>query len=208
MGRMKPRSVLALLVAAVLAAAAAQPAAAQTSTPFFSVNVGSLFNPDGTLRADGEAQLRALQATGLTAARMDASRAVVEPFPGMRDFSVLDRIATALASHGLVWLPTLGYAPLWERSIAGTDKTPPASDAAFASYAAAVAARYGPGGRSGAPTPSCPRSPSHRSRSGTSPTCRPTGAPDPTPRATRASTSPRATPCTPPRRACRSSPAA
>jgi hypothetical protein len=156
---MFPRVLLGGLLALLIALAGTASAGAQAPAPFFSVSVGNLFNADGSLKAGGDAQLAKLQSTGLNAARMDASRAAVEPFPGMRDFSVLDRIATALAAHGIRWLPTLGYAPLWDRTIAGTDKTPPSSDAAFASYAAAVVSRYGANGSFWAAHPELPALP-------------------------------------------------
>ena len=69
---------------------------------------------------------------------------------------MLDRIATALASHGLRWEPTLGYAPIWDRPDPSTDKTPPTNPAAFASYGAAVVARYGPNGSFWAANPGLP----------------------------------------------------
>lgn len=146
------RAFLVVVCAIVGVAVAPAVASAQGSTSPFSASVSSLFAADGSLKPNGDRQLAALRAIGLQAARMDAPWATVEPFPGMRSFDALDRIATALASHGLRWLPTLGYTPLWDRAGGASDKIPPSSDAAFASYAAAVVARYGPGGASGRST--------------------------------------------------------
>jgi hypothetical protein len=159
-----PARSLRLWLGAVVAVAAmglvAVPAPAAVTPDFYSVSVNTLFHPDGTLTPNGEAQLSALQATGVTAARIDASYAAVQPLgsgPGFPPhFDVLDRIATSLASHGLRWLPTLGYAPLWDRPDPSTDKTPPSDPAKFAAYAAAVVGRYGPGGTFWAQHPELP----------------------------------------------------
>lgn len=141
----------------------AAPAPAAVTPDFYSISVNTLFNADGTLKPNGEAQLSALQATGVAAARTDASYAAVQPLgsgPGFPpQFDVLDRIATALAAHRLRWLPTLGYAPLWDRPDPTTDKTPPADQAKFAAYAAAVVGRYGPGGTFWAAHPELPALP-------------------------------------------------
>ena len=53
---------------------------------------------------------------------------------------------TALAGHHLQWQPILDYTPKWQQTIPGDDKSAPKSNDAFAQFAAAFAARYGPGG--------------------------------------------------------------
>jgi hypothetical protein len=98
-----------------------------------------------------DAQLAAVHRTGATIARIDALWEVAEPAPpsgGVHhyDWSFDDRIAGSLASRGLRWLPILDYTAGWAQSVAGQDHSPPRSDADFAAFAAAFAARYGAGG--------------------------------------------------------------
>ncbi len=61
-------------------------------------------------------------------------------------WSFNDKIAGSLAAHELRWLPIIDYSALWAESTPGQDHSPPASPADYAAYAAAFAARYGPGG--------------------------------------------------------------
>jgi hypothetical protein len=114
-------------------------------------NTGLLFNTRlfGPLQI--AAQLRALRQTGATLARSDAPWEATEPAPpsaGVHRYSwaVNDLIAGSLAAHGLRWLPIIDYSPPWVRSVPSQDHSGPASPADYAAYAAALAARYGPGG--------------------------------------------------------------
>jgi len=117
----------------------------------YGINVNRLFN-DGTFSpAQINAQLSAVAATGVTVARSDALWELSEPHPpvnGVHTYSWAfdDTIAGDLAAHGLTWLPIVDYTATWNQSVAGEDHSPPASDADFAAYAAALARRYGPGG--------------------------------------------------------------
>lgn len=127
------------------------PAAPPASTRAqFGANTGRLFN-DGTYSAAAiDAQLTALHDTGATLARSDAFWEAAEPDApsgGVHhyDWSFDDSIAGALAAHDLTWLPIIDYSTPWARSIAGQDHSAP-SLGDYAAYAAAVAARYGPGG--------------------------------------------------------------
>lgn len=125
-----------------------RPAAGQAQ---LGANVNLLFNGGHVRRAEIDAQLQALRSTGATIARSDALWELSEPAPpaGGRhryDWRFDDQIAGSLAAHRLRWLPIIDYSPPWARSIPGLDHSPPGSDAAYAAYAAAVAARYGPGG--------------------------------------------------------------
>jgi hypothetical protein len=113
--------------------------------------VNLLFNGAGLGSAAIDAQLAALRATGATLGRSDAPWELSEPTAPSGavhhyDWSSDDRIAGALADHGLRWLPIIDYSAPWAQSIPGQDHSPPSSDADYAAYAAAVAARYGPGG--------------------------------------------------------------
>lgn len=117
----------------------------------YGINVNRLFN-DGTYSAAAiDAQLGFVQATGVTVARSDALWELSEPHPpvnGVHAYSWAfdDAIAGDLAAHGLTWLPIVDYTATWSQSVAGEDHSPPASEADYAAYAAALARRYGPGG--------------------------------------------------------------
>ncbi len=62
------------------------------------------------------------------------------------DWSFDDQVAGSLAAEGLTWLPILDYSAPWAESVAGQDHSPPRSDADYAAYAGAFAARYGSDG--------------------------------------------------------------
>ncbi len=120
-------------------------------TEAFGVNVNRLFNDFADTAAQIDGQLAAVRATGATVARSDALWEATEPrapVAGRHDYdwSFDDAIAGALAAHGLTWLPILDYSPSWAASILGQDHSPPRSDADYAAYAAAFAARYGSDG--------------------------------------------------------------
>lgn len=117
----------------------------------FGVNVNLLFNDFTYSRAQIAAQLAAVRATGATLARSDALWEATEPRApsgGVHsyDWAFDDAIAGSLAAQGLTWLPILDYSAPWAQSIPGVDHSPPASDAQYAGYAGAFAARYGTGG--------------------------------------------------------------
>ena len=118
----------------------------------FGANVNRLFNDFAYTPAQISAQLQAVRATGATVARSDALWEATEPRApdaGQHhyDWGFDDAIAGSLAAHGLTWLPILDYSAPWAQSIPGQDHSPPHNSADYAAYAAAFAARYGPGGR-------------------------------------------------------------
>lgn len=121
------------------------------ATVQFGINVNRLFN-DGTYSPQQIAsQLGALEATGATLARSDALWEATEPTAPAGavhryDWEFDDSIATALAQHGLQWLPIVDYSAPWAESVAGQDHSPPTSVADYAAYAGSLAARYGPDG--------------------------------------------------------------
>ena len=117
----------------------------------FGINVNRLFNDLTYTQAQIDAQLAAVRATGATVARSDALWEAAEPHApaGGRhhyDWSFDDQIAGSLAAHGLTWLPIIDYTAPWAQSVSGQDHSPPRSDADYAAYAGAFAARYGSGG--------------------------------------------------------------
>jgi hypothetical protein len=130
---------------------APRPTPPPPSTEQFGASVNRLFNAGGYTITQIDAQLVALQQTGATLARSDALWEAAEPTPpapGAQryDWSFADRIAGALAAHGLRWLPIIDYSAPWAQSIPGQDHSPPTSPAAYAAYAAAFAQRYGSAG--------------------------------------------------------------
>jgi hypothetical protein len=124
---------------------------APPQAPEFGASVNLLFNVPGFTAAQLAAQLSALKATGATLARSDALWEVTEPAPpvaGVHNYQWIfdDVVAGSLALHHLRWLPIVDYSAGWAQSIPGQDHSPPRSNADYAAYAAALAARYGPGG--------------------------------------------------------------
>jgi len=93
--------------------------------------------------SDWDAQMAAMAAQGVQVVRSDASWTTIEPtFPnasGNRwSFTVTDQWVAALAAHHLRWQPILDYDNWWATAVG--------DNAAFATYGAEVASRYGPGG--------------------------------------------------------------
>ena len=117
----------------------------------YGANVNRLFDDRTYTPAQIDSQLAALRATGATLARGDALWEAAEPTPPANgvhryDWSFDDEQVQALARHGLTWLPIIDYSAPWAQSDPGHDHSPPSSYAAYAAYAGALAARYGPGG--------------------------------------------------------------
>ena len=155
---------------AVLPAPAPPPGPRATPAPgagggvAFGADVNRTFENASFTAAEVDAQLAALQATGATVARTDALWEWTEPAApeGGRHryvWSADDRVAGALAAHGMRWLPIIDYSPSWVQSVPGHDHSPPSSPSDYADYAAAFAARYGPGGAFWAAHPELPALP-------------------------------------------------
>jgi polysaccharide biosynthesis protein PslG len=126
-------------------------AAAATPSGFFGVNAQPLFAASG---GNWDPQLAAMQAGGVEVVRADARWAQIEPDPDSYDWTGCDAVVLALAVHGLRWYPVLDDAPAWAAEGSG-DPTPAAAhEADFASFASALAARYGRGGSFWAAHPS------------------------------------------------------
>ncbi len=94
-------------------------------------------------------QLAAMQADGVQMVRSDAPWANIEPSPPgpsgpTWNFAGMDAWVTALANNNLTWEPVIDYSVWWAGSC-GTFCAPD-SDQTFATFAQAVAARYGAGG--------------------------------------------------------------
>jgi hypothetical protein len=130
---------------------AMRPALAAPAGEAFGVSVNRLFNDLSYTQPEINAQLAAVRASGATVARSDALWEATEPSApvgGVHHYvwSFDDQIAGSLAAHGLTWLPIIDYTAPWAESVSGQDHSPPRPDDDYAAYAAAFAARYGPGG--------------------------------------------------------------
>jgi hypothetical protein len=137
--------------------------AARADAPVISaINAGSM---SGLPSWELDQQFATMSAKGVTEVRDDATWSVIEPrAPGVGGghiyhFGGVDYGVSALARHHLTWLPILDYSTPWAASVAGDWRSPPASDAGFAAYAQAVAARYGDGGTFWQQNPQLPYEP-------------------------------------------------
>jgi Cellulase (glycosyl hydrolase family 5) len=94
-------------------------------------------------------QLAAIADGGVRVVRADAPWAVIEPRPPTKEgpgwrFARMDTWVIALATHDLTWEPIIDYSVWWAKNCPGL--CAPSSAATYASFARAVAARYGPHG--------------------------------------------------------------
>jgi len=147
---------LAVVLAIVLPTGAGRRRRVLPRTPIstaiaYGANVNWLFDDVSYTSAEITAQLAELRATGATIARTDALWERTEPAPphdGVHhyDWAFDDGIVSALAAHDLRWFPIVDYAPAWASLDPSVLHSPPASDANYAAFAGALAARYGPGG--------------------------------------------------------------
>jgi hypothetical protein len=140
------------------------PALAAPAGIQFGASVNLLFNNGTFTPAPITAQLAARRATGATFARSDALWEASEPRPpqdGVHhyDWFFDDTIAADLAQAHLQWLPIIDYSAPWAQSVSGQDHSPPSSDADYAAYAQAFAARYGAGGTFWTANPALPAEP-------------------------------------------------
>ena len=130
---------------------AGPPGQAPPGRELFGASVNRLFNDRAYTRGQIDAQLRSLRQSGATVARSDAFWEASEPRPPSHgvhhyDWRFDDAIAGSLAANDLRWLSIIDYSAPWAQSSPGQDHSPPSRPSDYASYAAALAARYGPGG--------------------------------------------------------------
>lgn len=93
-------------------------------------------------------RLDEIQSADVRWVRFDVSWNRVEPRPGVRDWSAVDRVVDAARARGLQVLATIGYTPPWAR-VRGCPAGPscaPRDVGELAGFAAAVVARYAPRG--------------------------------------------------------------
>lgn len=158
------RRSLLLIAVTALALAFAGPSQAQSPSPHgFGLNIQSLINWD-TIWASPQGPpppwdpyLRAMSEDGMGVARTDAAWDLVQHDSAASpyDWTIPDRIATALAKRGLRWLPVIDLAPAWAQqekfTPPGCDPVisryvPPKNPDQYAAFAQALANRYGRGG--------------------------------------------------------------
>jgi hypothetical protein len=109
-----------------------------------------------------QSELTQLRAGGVTWVREDLPWAVAEPEPGVFNWAPFDRLLQAASRARVHVLGILDYSAPWassDPSGAGDVFYPPKNDSDFATYAAAVAARYGSLGSFWALNPQLARDP-------------------------------------------------
>ncbi len=92
--------------------------------------------------------LDAIKEARIAAVRYDALWDKVEPLPpvnGVHTYNWvhLDTVVGNLAERGIRWLPIVDYSAPWVQRLPGNQFSPPASNEEFATYAQALASRYG-----------------------------------------------------------------
>jgi hypothetical protein len=174
----RPRAAIALLaglICAIGAAPAAPAGAATQSGPTLRVGMSQAAAPSfrtvSAMNGDQAEQLSApqlaqqlgqMQLDGVQIVRADAPWSQIQPNaptaagPGYQ-WSQTDAWVTALAEHHLTWEPVVDYAVGWAKTCAGF--CAPSNDATYATFAQAVAARYGAGGSFWAQNPGVPYEP-------------------------------------------------
>lgn len=160
---MRPLQVLPAL--AVLVATAALTAnASAASLPgqpgsFRAVSAMNGLTTEQLPPAERDQQLAAMQANGVQVVRADAPWVVIEPTPPgpsgpVWQFSQMDAWVTALASHHMAWEPLIDFSVWWDKTCPGM--CAPTGNSAYATFAQAVAARYGANGSFWAQNPQLP----------------------------------------------------
>jgi hypothetical protein len=139
-----------LVLAAIVAGAGATSAAA-TPNPFFGVDA---------VHYPTQAELNRVAAAGAGTFRIQVIWQFVEPSPGARAYTDLDRLVAASASAGLTLLPDLYGTPSW---LARNPSRPPiytaAQRSAWSSLLSDYAGRYGTNGSFWTDHPEIPKHP-------------------------------------------------
>jgi hypothetical protein len=124
---------------------------------FLGVNVGSevLTGPGG------DAQARLMVRSGVESVRGVFNWAEAQRAPGPISFAHTDAVVRVAATRGLRVLPIVMYAPAWASASPGSPafSLSVRNSGAYAAYAAALVARYGPRGSFWAQNPGVPRRP-------------------------------------------------
>ena len=97
--------------------------------------------------AEGYAYLRRARDAGITWAREDFNWSEIELRRGRFSWTLTDQLMRNAARLHIHILAIATYAPFWATGHTDSDKYPPVNPAHYASFVAAVADRYGAGGR-------------------------------------------------------------
>ena len=149
-----PRALMIAIVGVLTLGIALATAFLAVATPRHGVSAARVYGvADPTLlnepAATQVAQLKAMKAMGMTSVRVDANWYWWQPTgPGSYEWATLDQTMASIHQVGLSADLIIDGCPPWAAvpAAAGDVFAQPASSAAFATYAAAVAARYGPEG--------------------------------------------------------------
>lgn len=152
---------LACALAGLLSAASPPGAFAATPAVISAVNGFSAY---GLPPSQLDPQLAAMKARGVTMVRSDAPWADVEPQPPGPSgpnwlWGSLDAWVSQLAANHLTWQPIIDYGVKWANPSTCTWWCAPVSNDTYATFAAAVAARYGAGGSFWTQNPQLPYEP-------------------------------------------------
>jgi hypothetical protein len=162
---------LPLLAVTALAALAAlslagPAAAAQRRVPygFFGTTLSTVFGearvvPDAVL----DQQMAVMAANGVESLRVVIDWRSLEPSRGAYRWTVVDRLVSASARHGIEFMPNVSASPRWAserpRDTREYWRSPPKSPAAYGRLMRQMVLRYGPRGAFWSQNPSVPRTP-------------------------------------------------
>jgi len=144
-----PSCRLLTLVGAVLVAVAALQSAGASTATSVAGRVGLNTHLVWVSQSSAEADYTRARRGGIEWVREEFPWRVVEPQRGSFAWSKTDSMMTAASRSSVNVLGILAYSAPWassDPSGAGNDKYPPSDAADYGRYAAAVVARYGPGG--------------------------------------------------------------
>ena len=137
-------------------------AAAGSAAPAQATSAANGFSAESLPAAQQAIQLAAMHGNGVKVVRSDAAWSDIEPQAPTAagptwQWAKYDAWVAQLAEHGLSWQPIIDYAVGWAKTCPGF--CAPDSDAPFAAFAQAVAARYGAGGSFWTRNPGLPYAP-------------------------------------------------
>ena len=158
-GPLRPLLTATAVLAALSIGFPAAPARAAVPADWAGINAQWAFS--SLPRSAWDVHADAMQAAGVKIVRLDAEWRRVEPVApagGVHEYrwEFYDSVVATLAARGIRWYPIVDYSAPWSGVVSGQWRTPPASTAAFAEYAAALARRYGPDGAFWAAHPGLP----------------------------------------------------
>lgn len=159
---MKRLLTLSVVVLASLAATSMPAAATHRRVPFgfFGVVVDPELSIYGS-PSQIDSQMALMAASGVEAVRTNFSWAATETTSGVYDFSTIDTVVRAAASHGLQLLPIVEFTPRWASSHPSSAWLyyAPSKLSTFTAFVSALVERYGPSGSFWRLNPSVPRDP-------------------------------------------------